>query len=339
MNRREFHTVAAAVLASTAGGPLLPAGPPEPNGLPSTGNWNLPIKTLGGKQFWADQLFFHGWRIQKNSVSGHHRLLDDKDIRYAWGSFEQCQTKLDQIRRAQNLPPMQGKAVVVIHGLGRSRSSMIKMAAMLRQRGKYTVFNVSYPSTRYEVAEHAKSLARVIESLDGITEINFVCHSLGNLIVRHWLGDVRDEKTGRRGDQRIRRMVMLGPPNHQPKLAATAAQLDFTGQIGGKTLAQLAKNWHQLEPHLATPEFEFAILAGGKGNKDGYNPLIPGDDDLVVSVASTKLAGARDFRVLPVKHTFMMDDKNVHELTLQFLQKGWFESERKRVSLEHNTPP
>ena len=73
--------------------------------------------------------------------------------------------------------------------------------------------------------------------------------------------------------------------------------------------------------------------AGGKGDDRGYNPLVPGDDDLVVSVASTKLAGATDFRVLPVKHTFMMDDKTVQEYTLRFLQKGWFESDIDRQPL------
>ena len=71
-------------------------------------------------------------------------------------------------------------------------------------------------------------------------------------------------------------------------------------------------------------------MAGGKGDNNGYNPLIPGDDDAVVTVESTKLPGARDFRVLPVLHTFFMDDKRAQELTLHFLNHGHFESEGKR---------
>ena len=75
----------------------------------------------------------------------------------------------------------------------------------------------------------------------------------------------------------------------------------------------MATGWEALEPKLATPHFEFGILAGGKGDGRGYNPLIPGDDDAVVTVESTRLAGARDFRVLPVLHSFFMNDKRVQE--------------------------
>lgn len=335
MNRREFHTAAIAALTAAAGGtPLFADEPtqiPLPNDPPSIGNWNLLTKTFGGKQFWADQWFFHGWRIQRNTVTGHHRLLDEKNTRHAWGSFGQCKTKLDAIRREKRLPPMRGKAVVTLHGLIRSRASMSKMATFLREKGKYSVFNVSYPSTRLSIAEQATSLALVIESLEGITEINFVCHSLGNLVVRHWLGDVA--AGAKKTDKRVHRMVMLGPPNHQPTLATIAAWADFTQLIGGKGLVQLAEDWSKLEPNLATPGFEFGILAGGKSDNKGYNPLIPGDDDLVVSVKSTMLAGARDFRVLPVKHTFMKDDKAVQEYTLRFLRKGWFESKKNQVIL------
>ncbi|MBN1854108.1 MAG: alpha/beta fold hydrolase, partial [Pirellulales bacterium] len=253
MNRREFHNAALVSLATAMGGSLGQAQETETGQSESTGPWNLPSKTFGGMQFWADQLFFHDWRIQRNAVTGHCRLLDTNGWRHAWGSFEECRAKLDQIRRAKQLSPMQGAGVLVMHGLGRTRNSMKKMAAMLHDQGKYTVFNVTYPSTRYIIAEHARSLARIIQSLEGITQINFVCHSLGNLIVRYWLAESGAEEGGLQSDQRIQRMVMLGPPNHRPELASTAAKIDFTGQIGGKTLAQLSKGWDQLEPHLATP--------------------------------------------------------------------------------------
>ena len=40
--------------------------------------------------------------------------------------------------------------------------------------------------------------------------------------------------------------------------------------------------------------------------------------------------GARDFRVLPVWHTVMMDDPVVQAYTLKFLQHGYFEVEQTR---------
>jgi hypothetical protein len=84
-----------------------------------------------------------------------------------------------------------------------------------------------------------------------------------------------------------------------------------------------------LAPRLATPRCEFGIIAGGLGNEGGYNPLIPGDDDMVVGVSETRLAGARDFRVLPVIHADMMDVPAVQKMAWRFLKTGCFESPEK----------
>jgi hypothetical protein len=41
--------------------------------------------TLGGAQFWSDELIFHRWRIQLNAFTGYYRLLDGDDYRHTWG--------------------------------------------------------------------------------------------------------------------------------------------------------------------------------------------------------------------------------------------------------------
>ena len=76
------------------------------------------------KQFWADVWFFHDWRIQCHALTGHYRLLDGSNRRHASGTYEQCRDKMDEIRTRDKLPPMEGKAIIVLHGLFRTRSSM-----------------------------------------------------------------------------------------------------------------------------------------------------------------------------------------------------------------------
>ena len=127
---------------------------------------------------------------------------------------------------------------------------------------------------------------------------------------------------------------MLAPPNRQPQLATKLIRGAIAEFIAGPAAHQLAEDWHNLEPKLATPPFEFAILAGGKGDNRGYNPLIPGDDDAVITVESTRLPGARDFRLLPVLHSFFMNDSRVHEMTRRFLSHGHFVSEVARQPVE-----
>lgn len=296
---------------------------------PSTGNLNAVTPTLGGKQLWSDELFFHGWHIQRNVITDHCRLLDENKLRYAWGTFDECRNKLEDIKTRKRLPPMRGPAVIVMHGLFRTPSAMSRMCRYLREHGGYTVFNVAYPTTRGSVADHARSLARVISQLDGITELNFVGHSLGNLVVRHYLADHTRAELGVFPDRRINRMVMLGPPNRGAQIAEALSRTGLFHFVAGQSGSQLGDHWEDLEKSLAIPACEFGILAGGRGGR-GYNPLLDGDNDLVVSVETTRLPGAADFAVLPVIHSFLMDDRTVQEYTLRFLKHGYFVSAEAR---------
>ena len=280
----------------------------------------FPQKTLGGKQFWADLFFFHGWHIQRNAVTGHCRLLDADTKRHAWGTFDACRLKLDRIRKKQRLRPMRGRAVVLLHGLARSHDSMAAMGEYLREKGHYTIFNVSYPSTQLSIEEHAKNLATVLDSLEGIEEINFVCHSLGNIVVRRYLYGHLDAKTGQPADTRIRRMVMLGPPNHGSDVANTLSDNPLF-KAGGKAGQELGAGWNVLSQKLVTPPFEFSVIAGGRRDDKGFNPFLRGDDDGIVRVESARLDGASDFTVVPVLHSFLMDNPRVQERALWFLTR------------------
>ncbi len=197
------------------------AADPDKPAEESTGHLNLATATLGGKQFWADELVFRGWRIQRNAVTGHYRLLDEENIRRAWGTFDDCFISLEEIKHRENLPPMKGKVVIVLHGLGRTRSAMSGMAKFLEDSGGYTALNVSYPSTMAEVKEHAKSLRRVIDHLQGVDEIDFVAHSLGNLVIRSYLYDQQNVGEAHEINPQVKRIVMLGAPNNGAQLAVT----------------------------------------------------------------------------------------------------------------------
>jgi pimeloyl-ACP methyl ester carboxylesterase len=296
----------------------------------STGHFNAVAPTLGGKQFWADVQFFHDWHIQRNVFTGHYRLLDGYHLRHAWGTLTDCRNKLEEIKSRRGLPPMQGKAVVVLHGLFRSPTSMNRLCRYLHDEGGYTVFNVSYPTTRGSVGDHARSLDQIIENLDGIEEINFVGHSLGNLVVRHYLGDHTQPDLNVAPDKRIKRIVMLGPPNQGAEFAEALDGVGLFHVVAGQAGTQLSSDWQQLEKRLVIPACEFGIVAGGRSNDKGYNPWLTGDNDLVVGVEATRLPGANDFIVLPVLHSFMMADNIVLEDTLRFLQHGYFVSAEAR---------
>lgn len=294
---------------------------------------NADSKTFGGKQFWTDEVVFHEWRIQRNAISGHYRLLDDQDIRRAWGKFEDCCQALDRIKQEKQLPQLKPRVIILLHGLVRSRESMEELAKFLRPHEEFTVLNVSYASTRGKLAEHAAALAKVVEHLDGVQEVNFVGHSLGNLVVRHYLSDRANGVHGDRAVPRLGRIVMLAPPNNGAEMARRFQDNLLFKTVWGYSGNELALQWPTLEKHLAVPSCEFGIIAGGKGKESGGSPLLAGDDDYVVAVEETRLPGATDFLVCPVIHSLIMDDNKVQECTLRFIQHGYFVSESERHAI------
>ena len=286
----------------------LPAAEPPKVELP-----NIESKTLGGQYFWADELVYFGWRIQRNTLTGHCRLLDGEKRRHTYGTFEQCNAKLEAIKHEKHLPPMKGKAVLVLGGLGDPRAIPEVMAKFLHDHGGYMAECVAYPSLFDDIGSHAKSLDSVLRHLDGIEEINFVGHSMGNLVIRRYLGDQTDAATGRKPDKRIKRIVMLGPPNQGAELAEKLGDNPAFIAVFGSAGQQLGKRWAELKPTLATPACEFGIIAGGRGDGHGYNPLLDGDNDGIVTVASTRLAGARDFLLVGELHTLLLHSANVRD--------------------------
>lgn len=290
-------------------------------------------KTLGGKQFWNDQHHCGGWRIQKNAVSGRFRLLDPDNRLAMSDSEEACHAELDKLIANGDAIQLQGRVVIVLHGLIRTTNSMRKLGRFLADNSDLSAVDFEYASTRKPVAYHAQSLAKVIESFgDQVSEISFVGHSLGNIVVRHFLGD---QKLAGNQDPRLHRMVMIGPPNQGSKFARVLRKSFLFNLIAGTAGAELGYRWNELEPRLATPPFEFGIIAGGQSDRQVLNNfMLNGKDDFTVSVEETKLSGATDLLVRPLLHSNMMRKQVVLDATLCYLENGYFTAPDERNPIE-----
>jgi len=295
-------------------------------------NYNLQLATLGGTQFWTDLRVVGQWRVQRNSYFGHCRLLDHENERQAWGSEQECSKVLDQKIADGIVHPYKGKVVILLHGLVRTWKSMEPMAVHLRKQG-YQCVLFRYASSRNDVGTHSLCLRRVIEGLGPeVTEINFVAHSLGNIVIRHYVGDCQRDPV-RVVNPAIHRMVMIGPPNQGSRMARLLSNTLAFKVVAGAAGLQLSGDWKSLESKLATPEFEFGIIAGGLGDGTPNNILLPGKDDFTVAVDETRLVGARDFYVDQLFHSTMMAQPSVLERTTRFLKHGYFISKDDRRPL------
>ena len=309
--------------------PLLAQETSNPNPTTEGNKFNVPLPTLGGKQFWTDHRWSNGIRLQFNSTVNHWRILNRNDVRLAWGTSEAMVLRYEELTQSDAPLPSPQHYVILLHGLMRSSDSMASMEAAITKLNateqietppKIVPIAVRYASSRDSIAQHSAALCELIENLPPDSQLSFVGHSLGNIVLRHSIGRWQEQGDPQKILPRFHRVVMLGPPNQGSLLAEKLSRLKLFEIVTGSSGLHLGKAWDDLQHQLATPACPFLIVTGDLSDSAIGNPLLNGPSDGIVTREEAMLEGATAVRTFPQAHTWLMDDPKIIEATLEFLE-------------------
>lgn len=218
-----------------------------------------------------------------------------------------------------NISSASGRCVVMIHGLARTHTSMAKLARALKLHN-YQVVNKNYPSSRKTIVDIAnEDIPLMVDAC--LTahpdNIYFVTHSMGGVILRKYLQTHSLPSSTR--------IVMLAPPNHgSPWANSFHNNVLFkmiTGPAGQELTSEKTSLLNRLNNSLP---YQVGIIAGNFSFLPVMKWFFHEDNDGKVTVSSTKLVKMKDFIVLPVSHTFMMNNALVEKQVLHFFEYGEF---------------
>ena len=211
--------------------------------------------------------------------------------------------------------------VLLVHGMGRTPHSMWRLAGDFEKEG-FQSSRFGYIAAFQPFDSIVDRLAARLESLSSVP-CAVIGHSLGGVMLRVAISKLESAR-------RPRCFVMLGTPNHSPRLAQWLRESSFFRCLYGDS-GQLLGTPEKMEalPPIHVPTL---LIAGTRGPVGKVSLFGEERNDGIVSLEEAMIDGAQMLE-LPVLHSFMMNDRRVRREALSFCC-GWIRADASSVDAE-----
>jgi len=190
--------------------------------------------------------------------------------------------------------------VLLVHGLWRTPLSFLLLDRRLRRWGYRTEhFGYAAVTQRYDAI--VARLVNRMERIGGTGPYAVIGHSLGGILLRSALPRVTGPLP--------RHLVMLGTPNRPSYLAHVLGVHWVYRRLMGECGLNLANP--VFYAGLPVPEIPYTVVAGTSGLRGRWSPFGDQPNDGLVAVSETSIREDDPVVLLPVTHTFMMNNARV----------------------------
>ena len=186
----------------------------------------------------------------------------------------------------------------------------------------YVVLNCGYRSRSADIATLARDVAHRVSQWEPGAKLDFVTHSLGGILVRAALA------YGHLPRERVRRVVMLGPPNAGSEVVDAFQAIPIVARIyaalTGPAGTQLGTKASGLPAQLPPVDFELGVIAGNRSFNPLFSAILGAENDGKVRVDRTGVEGMRQVLVVAHWHPLLVSAPSVVQQVVQFLETGAF---------------
>ncbi|HYF39881.1 MAG TPA: alpha/beta fold hydrolase [Gemmatimonadales bacterium] len=193
--------------------------------------------------------------------------------------------------------------LLLVHGLWRTPLSFLVLVRRLRGWG-CSPEQFAYAAVAQPYETIVRRLADRLNHLARRGPYAVIGHSLGGVLLRAAL-PLADGPPPRR-------LIMLGTPNRPPKLARLLGSYWMYQKVMGECGVNLASDCFYAE--LPVPAIPYTIVAGTAGPRGRWSPFGEEPNDGIVAVSETRIRDNDAPEILPVTHTFMMNNAAVHRV-------------------------
>lgn len=201
--------------------------------------------------------------------------------------------------------------VVLVHGMGRTPLSMLRLRRRLRRAGHRAIL-FGYSPTFETLPGASARLARLVGRRVDTARYALVGHSLGTVIIRTALAELQDHPP--------LACCFLAPPMVACRAARFFSRFRLyrvlTGEMG-QLLASAA-----FMQRLPLPAVPSRIYAGTGGPRAAWLPFGMAPNDGILEVAEAVGAFAGEVVEVPSVHTFIMHSTQVAADIVDFLRQA-----------------
>ena len=227
-----------------------------------------------------------------------------------------------------------GDYVVLIHGVTKWPNTMAKAARHLNSQGFHTI-QIDYPATRFELGTLIDRYIHPVvagPAADKSRRVHFVGHSMGCIVIRHYLTERRPPNLGR--------VVMLAPPNSGIKLIDSVGTMRLVKWYTGPVGQQLGTGKDSLPNRLGPIDYETGVIMGRNPHYLYFlSPITGYRGDGILRVRRGRVEGAKAFTTVNTNHIELNHNPEVSALACAFLKSGKFLPKKERAKWSRKRAP